>query len=43
VSTRVRFSLDLEPSGAMKLMTPITRQMRRAVAQRDNLKALLER
>jgi len=43
-STRVRFSLDLEPSGAMKLMTPmIIRQMRREVAQLDNLKAILER
>ncbi len=43
-STRVRFSLDLEPSGAMKLMTPmITRQMRREVAQLDNLKDILER
>jgi len=43
-STRLRFSLDLEPSGAMKLMTPmITRQMRREVAQLDHLKAILER
>ena len=43
-STRVRFSLDLDPAGVMKLMTPmITRQMRREVAQLDNLKAILER
>lgn len=43
-STRVRFSLDLDPAGPMKLMTPmITRQMRREVAQLDNLKAILER
>ena len=43
-STRVRFSLDLDPAGLMKLMTPmITRQMRREVAQLDNLKAILER
>lgn len=43
-STRVRFSLDLDPAGPMKLMTPmITRQMRREVAQLDNLKAVLER
>jgi uncharacterized protein YndB with AHSA1/START domain len=43
-STRLRFTLDLEPSGAMKLMAPmITRQMRREVAQLDHLKAILER
>jgi hypothetical protein len=43
-STRLRFVLDLEPSGAMKLMTPmITRQMRREVAQLDHLKAILEK
>ena len=43
-STRVRFSLDLDPAGLMKLMTPvIARQMRREVAQLDNLKAILER
>ena len=43
-STRVRFSLDLDPAGLMKLMTPmITRTMRREVAQLDNLKAILER
>jgi uncharacterized protein YndB with AHSA1/START domain len=43
-STRVRFSLDLNPSGLMRLMTPmISRQMRREVAQLDNLKVILER
>ena len=43
-STRVRFTLDLKPSGAMKLMAPmITRQMQREVAQLDHLKAILER
>jgi uncharacterized protein YndB with AHSA1/START domain len=43
-STRVRFALDLIPSGPMKLMSPlITRTMRREVAQLDNLKAILER
>ena len=43
-STRVRFSLDLDPAGLMRLMTPmITRTMRREVAQLDNLKAILER
>ena len=43
-STRVRFSLDLDPAGPMKLMTQvIARQMRREVAQLDNLKAILER
>jgi len=43
-STRVRFTLDLTPAGLMKLMTPmISRQMRREVAQLDNLKAILER
>jgi uncharacterized protein YndB with AHSA1/START domain len=43
-STRVRFALSLKPAGLMKLMTPmITRQMRREVAQLDNLKAILER
>jgi len=37
-STRVRFSLDLDPAGLMKLMTPmITRTMRREVAKLDNL------
>ena len=43
-STRVRFSLDLNPAGLMKLMTPmIARQMQREVAQLDNLKNILER
>ena len=43
-STRVRFSLDLNPAGLMKLMTPmIARQMQREVAQLDNLKTILER
>src|SRR5579859_1415525 len=38
-STRVRFALDLESAGLMKLMAPmITRQMRREVAQLDTLK-----
>lgn len=42
--TRVRFSLDLNPSGLMRLMTPmIARQMQREVAQLDTLKAILER
>jgi uncharacterized protein YndB with AHSA1/START domain len=43
-STRVRFALDLKPSGAMKLMTPmISRQMQKEVAQLDALKQILER
>ena len=42
--TRVRFALDLQPAGFMKLMTPmIARQMRSEVAQLDTLKAILER
>lgn len=42
-STVVRFALDLEPAGLMRLMAPmITRQMRREVAQLDSLKAVLE-
>lgn len=42
-STRVRFALDLKPTGLAALMTPmITRQMRREVAQLDTLKAILE-
>jgi uncharacterized protein YndB with AHSA1/START domain len=41
--TVVRFALDLQPTGFMKLMTPmITRQMRREVAQLETLKSLLE-
>jgi hypothetical protein len=40
----VRFALDLQPAGMMKLMAPmITRQMRREVAQLDTLKTVLER
>ena len=43
-ATRVRFSLDLKPTGLMRLMTPmITKQMRRETAQIANLKAILER
>jgi uncharacterized protein YndB with AHSA1/START domain len=43
-TTRVRFALDLEPAGLMKLMAPmITRQVRREVAQLDTLKTVLER
>src|SRR5215472_11305165 len=43
-STRVRFALDLQPTGFMRLMTPmIARQMRSEVAQLDTLKAVLER
>jgi uncharacterized protein YndB with AHSA1/START domain len=43
-SSRVRFTLDLTPAGFTRLMTPmIARQMRREVAQLDNLKAILER
>jgi hypothetical protein len=39
----VRFALDLQPTGIMKLMSPmITKQMRREVAQLDSLKARLE-
>jgi uncharacterized protein YndB with AHSA1/START domain len=42
-STRVRFALDIKPSGLMKLMTPmINKQMRREVAQLDTLKTVLE-
>jgi uncharacterized protein YndB with AHSA1/START domain len=42
-TTQIRFALDLEAAGPMKLMTPmITRQMRREVAQLDTLKNLLE-
>jgi uncharacterized protein YndB with AHSA1/START domain len=43
-STQVRFALELQPTGVMKLMAPlITRQMRREVAQLDTLKTVLER
>lgn len=42
-ATRVRFALDVTPSGLMKLMTPmISRQMQHEVAQLDNLKSILE-
>jgi uncharacterized protein YndB with AHSA1/START domain len=42
--TVVRFTLDLQPTGFMKLMTPmIARQMRREVAQLETLKNILER
>jgi uncharacterized protein YndB with AHSA1/START domain len=42
-STRVRFSLDLEPAGVMRLMTPlIAMELRREVAQLDRLKSILE-
>jgi uncharacterized membrane protein len=42
--TLVRFALDLQPSGLMRLLTPmIARQMRSEVAQIDSLKAILER
>lgn len=42
-STVVRFALDLQPAGIMRLMTPvIARQMRREVAQLDSLKKRLE-
>ncbi len=43
-STKVRFALDIAPSGMMRLMTPmISKQMRSEVAQLDTLKAMLER
>ena len=42
-ATVVRFTLDLQPMGLMKLMTPmIARQMRREVAQLETLKKVLE-
>ena len=42
-STRVRFALDVNPSGLMKLMTPmISRQMQQEVVQLDKLKSILE-
>ena len=42
-ATVVRFTLDLRPTGLMKLMTPmIARQMRREVAQLETLKKILE-
>jgi uncharacterized protein YndB with AHSA1/START domain len=43
-ATVVRFALDVQPTGFMKLMTPmIARQMRREVAQLETLKKVLER
>ncbi len=42
-STRVRFALDLQPAGLMKLMTPmISKTMRTEVSQLDRLKDVLE-
>jgi uncharacterized membrane protein len=42
-STSVRFTLDVQPSGLMKLMTPmINKTLRNEVAQLDTLKAVLE-
>lgn len=42
-STSVRFTLDIQPSGLMKLMTPmISKTMRTEVAQLDTLKEVLE-
>jgi uncharacterized protein YndB with AHSA1/START domain len=42
-STRVKFTLDVRPTGLMRLMTPmITKQLQREVAQLDALKAVLE-
>jgi uncharacterized protein YndB with AHSA1/START domain len=42
--TTVRFTLDLQPGGLMKLLTPmIARQVRHEVAQLDTLKTVLER
>jgi uncharacterized protein YndB with AHSA1/START domain len=43
-ATAVRFALDLEPTGFMRLMTRmIAQQMRREVAALDTLKEVLER
>jgi len=43
-TTTVRFALDVQATGLMKLMTPmIARQMQREVAQLDALKTVLER
>ena len=43
-ATVVRFALDLHPTGAMKLLTPvIARQVRREVARLDSLKAIFGR
>ena len=41
--TEVRFSLDLQPRGLMRLMGPmIAKQVRQEVATLDNLKGVLE-
>jgi uncharacterized protein YndB with AHSA1/START domain len=43
-STTLRFTLDLQPRGVMRLMSPvITKQMRREVAALEQLKHQLER
>jgi uncharacterized protein YndB with AHSA1/START domain len=43
-STSVRFALDIQPTGLMKLMTPMIRKtMRTEVTQLDTLKEVLER
>jgi hypothetical protein len=43
-STTVRFSLDLQPHGMMRLMSPmITKTMRSEVANLDRLKIELEK
>jgi len=43
-STSVRFALDINPAGLMKLMTPMIRKtMRTEVAQLGTLKEVLER
>lgn len=43
-STLVRFTLDINPTGLMKLMTPMIRKtMRTEVAQLGSLKEVLER
>ena len=43
-TTSVRFTLDINPAGLMKLMTPmIKKTMRTEVAQLDTLKEVLER
>ncbi len=42
-ATRVRFALDLDPAGPLRLMTPmISRQMRREAAQIACVKSILE-
>ena len=43
-ATAVRFALDLQPTGAMRLISRmISQQMRREVAALDTLKEILER